>query len=217
MQPFRQVTGIAAPMLRANVDTDALSPSRFKPTELAKHGSFKEALFLDWRSDEHGRPRADFILNKEPYDKATILVGCANFGCGSSRESAVWALRDNGFRAVIAPSFATIFQSNCIANGLLPLPLPADDHQQLVAETFGSQTSQTVPRIEINLLSCEVGAVDGPRHRFSIDERARKQLLMGLDAIGQTLQLHDQIDRFRTHDCHNRPWIYHRPETTDLP
>ncbi|BBY21131.1 3-isopropylmalate dehydratase small subunit [Mycobacterium stomatepiae] len=214
MQPFRQVTGIAAPMLRANVDTDALSPSRFKPTELAKYGSFKEALFLDWRSDEHGRPRNDFVLNQDPYDKATILVAGENFGCGSSRESAVWALRDNGFRAVIAPSFASIFQSNCIGNGLLPLPLPADGHQQLVVETFGSQA---VPFIEIDLLACEVGAVGGPRHRFHIDERSRNQLLQGLDAIGQTLQLRSQIERFRTADYRNRPWIYHRPEATDLP
>ncbi|GBG38350.1 3-isopropylmalate dehydratase small subunit [Mycobacterium montefiorense] len=213
MEPFQQVTGIAAPMLRANVDTDALSPSRFKPSELAKHGSFKEALFLDWRSDEQGCPRTDFVLNQKPYDRATILVAGQNFGCGSSRESAVWALRDNGFRAVIAPSFATIFQNNCIGNGLLPLPLPAGDHQRLVAETFGSQTSLTVPRIEIDLLACEVGAVAGPRHRFTLDKRARNQLLNGLDAIGNTLQLRDQIERFRTRDYRNRPWIYHRPET----
>ncbi|WP_235653556.1 3-isopropylmalate dehydratase small subunit [Mycolicibacter icosiumassiliensis] len=191
-------------MQRANIDTDALSPSHFQPTELSKHG-FKDALFMDWRRNP------EFVLNKAPYDQASILVVGPNFGCGSSRETAVWALRDAGFRAVIAPGFASIFETNCIRNGLLPLVLPPEIHQQLAAETFDTRHE---PRIRIDLVAGEVGAVDGPRHPFAIDERSRNQLISGLDAIGQTLLLRNRIDDFRRRDQQQRPWIYHCPITT---
>ncbi|WP_100522944.1 3-isopropylmalate dehydratase small subunit [Mycobacteroides abscessus] len=207
MEPFTRVTGIAAPLLRANIDTDAISPSHFKPAELSKHG-FRDALFLDWRRNPNGTANPDFVLNQDRYRQATILVAGPNFGCGSSRETAVWALRDGGFRAVIAPSFALIFETNCIRNGLLPLALPQDIHRQLVDETFAPSSQ---PRIDIDLVNCQVGAAAGPRHGFTIDPRARDQLLTGLDAIGLTLQHRTDIERFRDQDRRHRPWIYPTP------
>ncbi|AGM31496.1 3-isopropylmalate dehydratase small subunit [Mycobacteroides abscessus] len=206
MEPFTRVAGIAAPLLRANIDTDAISPSHFKPAELSKHG-FRDALFLDWRRP-NGTTDPDFVLNQERYRQATILMAGPNFGCGSSRETAVWALRDGGFRVVIAPSFALIFETNCIRNGLLPLALPQDIHRQLVDETF---TPGSQPRIDIDLLNCQVGAAAGPHHSFRIDPRARDQLLSGLDAIGQTLKHRNDIERFRDQDRQHRPWIYPTP------
>lgn len=210
MKPFTRVSAIAAPLLRANIDTDALSPSHFKPKELSKHG-FKDALFMDWRRASDGNPDPAFVLNQAPYDRAGILVAGPNFGCGSSRETAVWALRDAGFRAVIAPGFASIFETNCIRNGLLPLVLPPDIHQQLASDTFDSADE---PRIEIDLVAGEVGAIGAPRYPFTIDERSRPQLIKGLDPIGQTLQLRESIDAFRHRDQQQRPWIYRYPKPT---
>ncbi|WP_406164435.1 3-isopropylmalate dehydratase small subunit [Streptomyces sp. NBC_00996] len=204
MQPFRQISGVAAPLLRANIDTDALSPSRIRMKQLSKYG-FEDALFANWRFDEGGAERPEFVLNQQPYRTASILVAGANFGCGSSRETAVWALRDFGFRAVIAPSFASIFETNCVRNGLLPLALPPDQHQQLVEETFAPERQ---PSVDIDLEACEVGAAGAGRHTFTIDERARRQLLNGLDAIGETLLLSDDIKRFRDRDRAARPWVY---------
>ncbi|MUL48277.1 3-isopropylmalate dehydratase small subunit [Mycobacterium sp. CBMA293] len=209
MQPFTRVTGLAAPLLRANIDTDAISPSHYKPAELSKYG-FENALFLDWRNSPDGTTDPDFVLNQDRYRRATILIAGPNFGCGSSRETAVWALRDAGFRAIISPSFALIFQTNCIRNGLLPLALTAEVHQQLVDETFATAPTS---HVDINLLDQTVGAVGGPRHSFAIDPRTRTQLINGLDAIGQTLQHRHRIDAFRHVDQQRRPWIYPNPTT----
>ncbi|WP_304610867.1 3-isopropylmalate dehydratase small subunit [Mycolicibacterium sp. CBMA 234] len=209
LQPFTRFTGLAAPLLRANIDTDAISPSHFKPAELSKHG-FEKALFLDWRRCPDGTADPDFVLNQDRYQRATILIAGQNFGCGSSRETAVWALRDAGFRAIIAPSFALIFQTNCIRNGLLPLVLTTDVHQQLIDETFATGAPSDV---EIDLLGQTVGAVGGARHTFAIDARTRTQLINGLDAIGQTLQHRHRIDAFRHLDQQRRPWIYPNPTT----
>lgn len=209
MQPFTQHSGIAAPLLRANIDTDAISPSHYTPAELSKHG-FKDALFLDWRYTRDGSVDPDFILNQDRYRHADILVAGPNFGCGSSRETAVWALRDAGFRAVIAPSFALIFQTNCVRNGILPLALPDDIHRQLTDETFAVDES---PCIDIDLVAQTVGATGRRRHTFSMDARTRAQLISGLDAIGQTLQHRRQIDEFARRDRIRRPWIYPAPST----
>ncbi|WP_243747722.1 3-isopropylmalate dehydratase small subunit [Mycolicibacterium sp. CBMA 226] len=207
LQPFTRVTGLAAPLLRANIDTDAISPSHYKPVELSKHG-FESALFLDWRHRPDGTTDPDFVLNQDRYQQATILIAGPNFGCGSSRETAVWALRDAGFRAIIAPSFALIFQTNCVRNGLLPLALSSEVHQQLAAETFADGAPS---RVDIDLVGQTVGAIGGPRHSFVIDSRVRTQLISGLDAIGQTLQHRDRIDAFRHVDQQRRPWIYPNP------
>ncbi|OHU19237.1 3-isopropylmalate dehydratase small subunit [Mycobacteroides franklinii] len=207
MEPFTYVTGIAAPLLRANVDTDAICPSHFKPAELSKHG-FGDALFLDWRYHPDGTVNSGFVLNQDRYRKASILIAGPNFGCGSSRETAVWALRDAGFRAAISPSFALIFETNCIRNGILPLAIPADVHRELVDETFGSSIRSV---ISIDLVDQLVGIPEGPRHRFTIDARTRAQLVGGLDAIGQTLAHRSRIDDFRSLDQRRRPWVYGDP------
>jgi 3-isopropylmalate/(R)-2-methylmalate dehydratase small subunit len=207
LQPFTRITGLAAPMLRANIDTDAISPSHYRPAELSKHG-FEDALFLDWRHTPDGAIDPDFVLNQARYHEATILIAGPNFGCGSSRETAVWALRDAGFRAVVAPSFALIFQTNCVRNGILPLALSDDVHRQLVTETFAGDAS---PRINIDLVDQTVGAVDGPQHSFAIEASTRNQLISGLDTIGQTLQHRRSIDTFRRLDQQRRPWIYLNP------
>lgn len=208
MEPFTYVTGIAAPLLRANVDTDAICPSHFKPAELSKHG-FGQALFLDWRYRPDGTVNSGFALNQDRYRAASILIAGPNFGCGSSRETAVWALRDAGFRAVISPSFALIFETNCIRNGILPLAIPAAVHRELVDETFRSG-AQSV--LSIDLVDQLVGVPNGPRHSFTIDARTRAQLISGLDAIGQTLAHRDLIDDFRRLDRQRRPWVYGGPD-----
>jgi 3-isopropylmalate/(R)-2-methylmalate dehydratase small subunit len=202
--PLTTVRGIAAPMLRANVDTDAIAPSRVRVTSLAKSG-YAKALFANWRFDAEGREVPDFILNAEPYRHACILVAGPNFGCGSSRETAVWALRQSGFRVVIAPSFGAIFEANCHRNGLLPLALPAAGHQELTAEIFESQHQ---PEAEVDLELCQVKAVHGRAHQFSVAEHGRRLLLEGLDTIGETLLLADRIEQFRAGDRIERPWIY---------
>ncbi|MBO1419204.1 3-isopropylmalate dehydratase small subunit [Streptomyces sp. FH025] len=210
VQPFHQVTGIAAPLLRANIDTDAIAPSRFRPASLSKYG-YEAALFAGLRFDEDGAERPDFVLNQPPYRNAVALVVGPNFGCGSSRETAVWALRDFGIRAVIAPTFGSIFETNCLRNGLLPLSLPPAEHQRLADETFAPTASA---HLTIDLDTCRVAAADGPQHTFTIDERSRRQLLSGLDTIGETLLLRETITRFRTRDRHRRPWNYPTRSTT---
>lgn len=204
MQPFRDIEGIAAPYLRSDVDTDALCPSRFRLKELSKYG-FERALFAALRFDESGAEKPDFILNQQPYREATILVGGKNFGCGSSRETAVWALRDFGFRAVIATSFASIFETNCIRNGLLPLPLEPDAHAQFIKDTF---VDGQTPRVAIDLPAGRVRSTLGTTFEFTIDPRAKQQLLSGLDSIGETLLMSADIHKFRERDRRTRPWIY---------
>jgi 3-isopropylmalate/(R)-2-methylmalate dehydratase small subunit len=202
--PLTTVRGIAAPMLRANVDTDAIAPSRVRITTLAKSG-YAKALFANWRFDSEGHEVPDFVLNQQPYRQACVLVAGPNFGSGSSRETAVWALRQSGFRTVIAPSFGAIFEANCFRNGLLPLALSATEHEKLTAEIFESQDE---PAVEVDLELCQVKAVHGPVHRFSVDERGRRLLLEGLDTVGETLLLAHRIEQFRVGDRIERPWIY---------
>ncbi|KZM73492.1 3-isopropylmalate dehydratase small subunit [Nocardia terpenica] len=202
--PLTVVRGIAAPLLRANIDTDAIAPSRVRMTALSKSG-YAKALFANWRFDAQGREIADFVLNREPYRRACVLVAGANFGCGSSRETAVWALRQSGFRAVIAPSFGAIFEANCYRNGLLPLALSPAEHAELTTEIFDDQQ---VSAVEVDLERCRVGAAHGPVHHFAVDERGRRLLLEGLDTVGETLLSADLIENFRARDRLARPWIY---------
>jgi 3-isopropylmalate/(R)-2-methylmalate dehydratase small subunit len=204
MEPFRRVSGTAAPLLRSDVDTDAICPSRYKPKQLSKYG-FEDALFAAWRFDEHGTELPDFVLNQDPYRNASILVAGANFGCGSSRETAVWALRDFGIRAVIAPSFASIFETNCVRNGLLPLPLPYEAHERFVDDTF---IEGAAPAATIDLEACLLTATRGTRFPFSIEPQYRDQLSTGLDSVGATLLQAPLIERFREEDREARPWVY---------
>ncbi|MBO8170785.1 MAG: 3-isopropylmalate dehydratase small subunit [Bacillaceae bacterium] len=187
MQPFIKHTGIVAPLDRANVDTDQIIPKQFlKRIERTGFGQF---LFYDWRFDDNNQPRQGFILNQKPYDQASVLLARHNFGCGSSREHAPWALMDFGFRAIIAPSFADIFYNNCFKNGLLPITLPED----VVDSLFQKTVEQPGYQITVDLENRLIQDQDGLSVPFTIDEYKRECLLKGLDDIGVTLQHEDKI------------------------
>ncbi|MBY0306836.1 MAG: 3-isopropylmalate dehydratase small subunit [Sphingomonas sp.] len=194
--PVPHVSGIAAPLIRANIDTDAIIPSR-EIKGVGKTG-LADGLFAGWRYLEGRTPDPDFILNQPRYAHAPILLGGDNFGCGSSREHAVWALHDYGTRAVIAPSYAPIFQSNCVRNGIIPVVLDAG----LIA--------QLGDMVAIDLLAQTVtsNAVTAP---FEIDAEAKAMLAEGLDAIDLTLKHRAAIDAFLIADQAARPWIYLEP------
>ena len=181
MQPFVWHTGRVAPLQRANVDTDQIVPKQFlKRIERSGFGAF---LFYDWRYRSDGTPNLEFELNQPDAAGATILLAGANFGCGSSREHAPWALADFGFRAIIAPSFADIFYANCCQNGLLPVAL-AEDH---VGELFRRREASRNYELTIDLEKQSVRDELGFRATFCIDEYRRRMLLQGLDEIGRTM------------------------------
>ncbi len=188
MTPFTVHSGLVAPLKRNNVDTDQIIPKQFlKRIERTGFGQF---LFYDWRFDADGNPNSDFLLNQPPYDRATILLAGNNFGCGSSREHAPWALSDFGFRAIIAPSFADIFYNNCFQNGILPVTLPESQVNELF--TYAESTPEF--KLTINLQDQIIAPVDSAFViRFDIDPERRERLLKGLDPIGETLLWEDRI------------------------
>ena len=190
MKPFRVHRAHAVPLLRRDIDTDQIIPKQFlKSIERTGFGRY---LFHDWRTAEDGSPRATFVLNDARYAGGTILIAGANFGCGSSREHAAWALEDYGFRAVIAPSFADIFRNNAVTNGLLPVVLP-----ESIVTTMASHVSeQDSYTVEIDLEARRVRDSAGLDVSFEIDDAARHRLLNGLDDIGLILQHEDAIERF---------------------
>ena len=190
MEPFVQLTGIAAPLDRANVDTDQIIPKQFlKRIERTGFGKF---LFYDWRYQDDGRtPCPDFELNAPQYQDAKILIAGKNFGCGSSREHAPWALQDYGFRAVIAPSYADIFYNNCFKNGILPLTLPEETVNLLLEKAKTSGYTLTV-----DLEAQTVSDTQGFSQAFEVDAFRRHCLLNGLDDIGLTLQHEPDITAF---------------------
>ncbi|HVZ59361.1 MAG TPA: 3-isopropylmalate dehydratase small subunit [Terriglobales bacterium] len=199
MQPFRILTGIAAPLDRANVDTDQIIPAKFlKRIERTGFGQF---LFFAWRFNAEGKPNPGFILNEPRFQGAKILIAGRNFGCGSSREHAPWALTDYGFRAVIAPSFADIFFNNSFKNGLLPVILP--DEQ--VAELMRRSQASAGYELTVNLETCEVSDNSGFRAKFEVDPFRRNCLLNGLDDIGLTLKQEPAIVAFEARRA-QRPW-----------
>jgi 3-isopropylmalate/(R)-2-methylmalate dehydratase small subunit len=186
MQSFTVHTGIVAVLDRDSVDTDQIIPKQFlKRTERTGYG---DCLFFDWRFDREGKPNPAFPLNAPKYAGASILLAGKNFGCGSSREHAVWALRDYGFRAVIAPSFADIFANNCVKNGLLTVVLPPAEIAALKAREACGRLDLTV-----DLRKCEVSASDGFRARFELEPFRRTCLLEGMDEIGMTLKHEAEI------------------------
>lgn len=203
MQPFTTLTAVAAPLMRDNIDTDAIIPSR-EIRSVAKTG-LTEGLFAGWRySTMGGRdPNPDFVLNDPTYAQAHILVAGANFGCGSSREHAAWALAEYGFRAIIAPSFNPIFRNNCILNGMVPVVLPAEQTVEIAAALAAPD-----PTLTVDLTACEVRRSDGKIWPFAIDPEAREMLLEGMDSIALTLKLADRIHALRDADRHDRPWVY---------
>jgi len=181
MQPFRVHTGLLAPLNRANVDTDQIIPKQF--LKRIERTGFGEFLFYNWAHGNDGTADPQFVLNQPQYKAASILVAGRNFGCGSSREHAPWALADHGFRAVIAPSFADIFANNCVKNGLLTVILPED----VVAEVM-RRAEQTGYEITVDLEKCVVSDSAGLSAKFEMDAFNRRCLLEGLDDIGLTLQ-----------------------------
>jgi 3-isopropylmalate/(R)-2-methylmalate dehydratase small subunit len=189
MQSFTQHAGIVAVLDRDNVDTDQIIPKQFlKRTERTGYG---ECLFYDWRFDREGRPNPAFALNAPQYAGASILLAGRNFGCGSSREHAVWALRDYGFRVVIAPSFADIFSNNCVKNGILTVTLRPSEIAMLKARDEAGHFHLTV-----DLQKCEVSGHEGSLAHFFIEPFRRTCLLEGQDEIGMTLKHEAQIAAF---------------------
>ncbi len=190
MTPFATLTAIAAPLPEANVDTDKIIPARFlKTTQRSGLGRY---AFDAMRYNPDGSERPDFVLNRAPYRAAEILIAHENFGCGSSREHAPWALLDFGIRCVIAPSFADIFHNNCFKNGILPIRLPREICDRLMQDASSGANS----RLVIDLQRQVVVRPDGEEVPFEVDALRRRLLLEGLDDIGQTLRHADAIDRF---------------------
>ena len=204
MKQFTILRSIATPLDRANIDTDAIIPKQFLRS--IKRSGFGPNLFDAWRYLDHGevgmdnskRPlNPDFVLNNPKYSESQILLTRSNFGCGSSREHAPWALEDYGFRAIIAPSFADIFYNNCFKNGLLPITLSTD----IVDILFEYQDE-----IEINLEKQSVKA-DNKTYHFDVDPERKRRLINGLDDIGLTLQYKDQIHSFEAQHFKKYPWL----------
>ena len=211
MQPFRVHTGTVAPLDRANVDTDAIIPKQFLKS--IKRTGFGPNLFDEWRYLDHGEPGMDhakrprnpqFVLNDPRYAGASILLARRNFGCGSSREHAPWALADFGFRAVIAPSYADIFHNNCYKNGLLPIVLPESQVDRLFADTFAFPGFQLTVDLERQVVATVDGAL---AFGFDVEPFRKHCLLNGLDDIGLTLQHADAIREFETKRLADNPWL----------
>lgn len=189
MQSFTVHTGIVAVLERDNIDTDQIIPKQFlKRIERTGYG---DVLFFDWRYGRDGSPDPAFPLNASQYRGASILLAGKNFGCGSSREHAVWALRDYGFRAIVAPSFADIFANNCLKNGVLAVVLHPSEISRIVA-----RDGVGLNRLKIDLEQCEVSAYDGFKAPFAVDAFTRTCLLEGLDEIGMTLKHEPEIARY---------------------
>lgn len=211
MQPFTQVTGKVVPLDRANVDTDAIIPKQYLKS--IKKTGFGPFLFDDWRYLDKGdldidpatrRPNPAFVLNQPQYRGGSILLARENFGCGSSREHAVWALTDHGFRAVIAPSFADIFFNNSFKNGFLPLVLSAEE----VAELFREAAATEGYALTIDLPAQVVRTPSGREFRFEIDPFRKDCLVRGLDEIGLTLQQADAIRAYEARRRADAPWLF---------
>jgi 3-isopropylmalate/(R)-2-methylmalate dehydratase small subunit len=201
MQPFTTLTGVAAPLPLANVDTDKIIPARFLKT--IKRTGLGVHLFDTLRYDGDGAERPDFVLNQPPYRQAEILIAHENFGCGSSREHAPWALLDFGIRCVIAPDFADIFHGNCFKNGILPIRLPREVCDQLMEDArLGGNA-----RLTVDLQRQVVVRPSGEEIPFAIDEFRKHLLLNGLDDIGQTLQRAPAIDAYEAQDAAWKPAI----------
>lgn len=206
VEKFTRLTGVAVPLMQPNIDTDAITPGRFLTmTMAAGKASFGASLFADWRFDSNDEPKPDFVLNDPAYDGAAILVAGDNFGCGSSREHAVWGLAAYGIRCVIAPSFGEIFYNNCFVNGLLPVSF-AGEQVQAIADQLSAGTGGR--SMTIDLEAQKITRPDGSELAFEIDATRREALLEGLDAIGMTLKLADEIAAFQAEDRERRPWIY---------
>ncbi|MBT9096921.1 3-isopropylmalate dehydratase small subunit [Methylovulum psychrotolerans] len=209
MQAFTLLNGLVAPLDRANVDTDAIIPKQFLKS--IRRAGFGPYLFDEWRYLDHGEPEMDcsqrplnkdFVLNLPQYQGAQVLLARENFGCGSSREHAPWALEDFGFRAVIAPSFADIFYNNCFKNGVLPIVLPAAAVDGLFQEISGGY------RLLIDLAAQQITTPSGLKIGFAIDDNRKYRLLNGLDDIALSLQHADAIAAYEAARAKRAPWLF---------
>lgn len=208
MEKFSRIRGYAAPLMQINIDTDQMIPSRFLPRSHVP-GVLKEGLFAEWKTRPDGTPNPDFILNREPWSRATILVAGRNFGCGSSREGAPKALRQWGFRVIIAPSFGDIFYGNCFRNGMVPVILPEPTVEAMARDAM-EQGADAL--IDVDLDENTVRTARGELLAFRSPARLRAMLLGGLDEIDLTLTMRQDIDAFRGQDRDARPWAYALPQ-----
>ena len=204
MTPFTTLSAVAAPLMRANVDTDLIIPID-RMVGNAIRGTLGPWCFRALRYLPDGSENPDFVLNRPPYRDSQILITGSNFGCGSSREAAVWALQEMGIRAIVGSSFGDIFRNNCFQNGLLPVVLDPEVVQSLADEV---EASQGAGRVTVDLAAGLVVSPSGVRHPFTIEPRRRTALLEGLDEIGLTLRREREIADFQTRDRVRRPWIH---------
>ncbi len=200
MDKFTTLTGIAAPLPIVNVDTDMIIPKDYLKT--IKRTGLSKGLFAEMRFNEDGTENPDFVLNKPAYRNAQILVAGDNFGCGSSREHAPWALLDFGIRCVISTSFADIFYNNCFKNGILPIKVSPENLEKLMDDAERGANAV----ITVDLEAMEISGPDGGRITFDLDEFRRHCLLNGLDDIGLTMEKSTSIDRFEKANTESRPW-----------
>ena len=201
MQAFTTLTGLVAPLDRVNVDTDQIIPKQFLKT--IKRTGLREGLFFDWKKKKDGSPDPDFFLNQPQYQTASILLTRDNFGCGSSREHAPWALLDQGFRCVIAPSFADIFYNNCFQNGILPVVLTGEEVAALFQEAAAPSYQLTV-----DLAQQTVTTPSGTAYRFAVDPFRKDCLYRGLDSIALTLQHDGSITAYEQRRKQDAPWLF---------
>ncbi|HAM91116.1 MAG: 3-isopropylmalate dehydratase small subunit [Paracoccaceae bacterium] len=201
MEKFEKISGIAAPMPLINIDTDMIIPKQFLKT--IKRSGLGVNLFDEMRYDDNGDEIPDFVLNKPAYRSSEIIVAGDNFGCGSSREHAPWAIKDFGIRCVIAPAFADIFYNNCFKNGILPITLPQDQVDVLMKDAEKGANA----RMEVDLVAQQITTSDGEVFSFEVDEFKKRCLLEGLDDIGQTFQKVAAIDSFEAKASDARPWV----------
>ncbi len=202
MEAFTVLKGLVAPLDRVNVDTDQIIPKQFLKT--IRRTGLREGLFYDWRRKKDGSPDPDFFMNQPRFQGATILLARDNFGCGSSREHAPWALWDYGFRCLIAPSFADIFYNNCLQNGILPVVLRPEE----VEELFRDVSAREGYELTVDLAAQTVITPEGKSFRFPIDPFAKECLLKGLDPIGLTLQHEAEIAAYEERRKKEAPWLF---------
>ena len=201
MQKFDQLTGVAAPLDILNIDTDMIIPKQFLKT--IKRSGLGKNLFDEMRYDRDGNEMVDFVLNRPPYRQAEILVAGDNFGCGSSREHAPWALLDFGIRCVISTSFADIFYNNCFKNGVLPIVVSPDERDALLADSEDTEN----PELSIDLAAQTILRPNGVMISFEVDAFRKKCLLEGLDDIGLTMEKSGSIDDFEVNRAQEQPWL----------
>ena len=201
MQKFDQLTGVAAPLDILNIDTDMIIPKQFLKT--IKRSGLGKNLFDEMRYDRDGSETANFVLNRAPYRQAEILVAGDNFGCGSSREHAPWALLDFGIRCVISTSFADIFYNNCFKNGVLPIVVSPDERDALLADAADTEN----PELSIDLVAQTIRRPNSVTISFEVDAFRKKCLLEGLDDIGLTMEKSGSIDDFEANRTQQQPWL----------